>query len=681
MQRLRTALNDAVVALDDKITIALLDHTLADPEAEVRREAAGILADLRDVRALPPLIRALSDRSEAVQETAIQGLKKLDDRSAIAALLPKLFNGTPTIQWRAGLALKSLGWHPKTESEEIRYLVATGEIKRLADYGAAAVGPLVELLHRGAGDKKISVINILGEIGDPAAGKPLIGLLRDPDTNTRSAAIYALERAGFHAAAPALVSALKDTARNVRLAAALALGSLGDAQAVESLIRSLEDKDWEIRRAALDALGKIGDKRAFPSVAKRLDDADKEVREGAADALGTVGNESIVEKLVFTMVDAHGSVRQAAARALNRIYPHWERSERVQRLLPEIQAATKHRDANVQSAATSLFQRIAGPDRSQPALANNSARPAPAESILRTMLEDADPEVRVVAAETVGRMKLKACEADLKKALADTADEVKRAAHAALDRIGGANSDGQSKVAFLARVNEMPSTEPATPAIGELLLCSALGEVLHEWQCRDLAGWLKMAEFLLPQAEQLARLMRLGEAKRVAVETDGAQIVIIATPEGSAMFRVRQKFSDADAPDAPDAGLGEAAKEMVAAWLRRLPSARGVLMRGVRFPDQTVLCDTDSRDLPVAAIEEAYHLAADAFHWLKTNRVGASRMVWTGERSELHCARRADKSVLGVMTSAKAGETDSLVLRGQLAEFQSLTVGTPVAQD
>ena len=82
LQRLRTALNDAVVALDDKITIALLDHVLTDPEVEVRQEATAILGDLRDVRTLPPLIRALSDHNEAVQEIAIAALKRLDDRTA-----------------------------------------------------------------------------------------------------------------------------------------------------------------------------------------------------------------------------------------------------------------------------------------------------------------------------------------------------------------------------------------------------------------------------------------------------------------------------------------------------------------------------------------------------------------------------------------------------------------------
>ena len=81
LQRLRTALNDAVIALDGKITIALLDHVLTDPIVEVRQEAAAILGDLRDVRTLAPLIRALSDQSEAVQEIAIAALKVLYGQS------------------------------------------------------------------------------------------------------------------------------------------------------------------------------------------------------------------------------------------------------------------------------------------------------------------------------------------------------------------------------------------------------------------------------------------------------------------------------------------------------------------------------------------------------------------------------------------------------------------------
>ncbi len=676
LKRLRTALNDAVVALDDKITIALLDHTLTDPEMEIRREVAAILGDLRDVRALPPMIRALSDPAESVQEAAIQGLKKLDDKKAITSLLAKLFHGTPTIQWRAGVALKSLGWRPQNDAETIKYCVALGEFKQLSNFGAAAVKPLVELLRNGTSDKKISAVKVLGEIGDPAALKPMQNLLRDADSFVRCAAVYAIERANFRDAFPALVSALKDTARNVRLAAALALGTMGNDQTVLPLIQLLNDQDWEIRRAALESLGKLGDTRAFPSVAKHLDDTDKEVREVAADALGNVGNETIVEKLVFTMVDAHSGVRQAAARALTRICPQWEKSDRVKRLLPEIQAAMKHRDVNVQSAATNLFQRVAGPTMSSATMASATPlRSPPAVLILRELLHATAAELRLAAAQSIGRMRLKECEADLRERLQDSEKTVQQAAQDALAKLAaGDATSNQSKVTFLSpTANPVKETPPFAEA--ELLICSAIGEVLHEWKCRELALWLNTLEFILPQAEQLVRLMTLGDAQQVIIQTVAARITIFTSASGTVMMRTkneRANIAAASGPDSSEIGISESVKEVVADWLRRTPSGSGMLMRGIRFPDQTVLCDVDSRSLSATAIEEAYRLVVDAFKWLRTNQIKTTHLVWSGDRAELHFVLRTDGCVLGVMASAKSGEPDLPELNRQLGEFKNL---------
>ena len=676
LQKLRTALNNAVVALDEKITIALLDHVLTDPEAEVRREATAILGDLRDVRTLPPLIRALSDRSEAVQEIAIQGIKRLDDRAAITALVPKLIHGTATIQWRAAQTLKSLGWRPQTEAEQICFFIALGEIKQLEIFGSEAVKPLLELLRTGTNDKKIAAVNVLGEIGDPAALKPLQSLLRDADPFVRSAVVYAFERAGFREAAPALVNLLKDSARNVRLAAALALGTLGDAQTVEPLIQLLNDKDWEIRRAALETLGKLGDTRAFPSVAKHLDDADQEVREVAADALGNVGNESIVEKLVFTMVDAHSGVRQAAARALTRIYPRWESSERVRKLLPEIQAAMKHRDVSVQSAATSLFQRVAGPELGKSALSLNTtaeSRTPPVVTILRELLRATDADLRRVAVESIGRMKLKECADDLKPLLKDADEAIQLAAQNAVARLAVDDAAaGPGKVTFLSKTAPAPVMAVAPSSVADVLICSALGEVLHEWKCQNLADWLKVLEYISPPAEELGQLMTLGDFQRLEILTPEARLVIVAALEGCVMLRL--KNISVVPPVSSGAAISEAAKEQSTEWLRRTPSVRGVLLRGLRFPDQTIVCDVDSRDLTSSALEQSYRLVADTFQWLAVRKIFATQLVWSHSRAALHCGRRGDKTVFGVMASTKNNETDLPGLNRQLTEFQELNL-------
>ena len=587
--------------------------------------------------------------------------------------MTKLFNGTTTIQWRAAQTLKSLGWRPQTTAEQIRYYLAIGEIRQLSAYGVDAVKPLVDSLRATTPEKKVAAANVLGEIADPAVFKPLLGLLRDSEPMVRSAAIYALEQSGCRDAVPGLVLALKDSVRNVRLAATQVLGTLGDPQTVEPLIRLLDDKDWEIRRTALESLGRLGDTRAFPSVAKRLDDTDQEVREGAADALGRVGNESIVEKLVITMVDAHSGVRQAAARALTRIYPRWETSERVQKLLPEIQAAMKHRDVSIQSAAASLLKRVSRPDPAGAQLSLSGAgetRSQPLAGMLRTLLQDADAAVRAAAAGTVGWMQLAEVTEPLKALLNDADPAVKGAAQSALARLAaGETGSGASRVTFLSQTAPAPAPA-ATDAVQDVLICSAFGEVLHERQCRHLADWLKVLEFVLPQAEQLGRLMTLGEFHRLHILTAGARVIVLASAEGSVMLRVNH--GTAPAPAASGGSFNETGKAQATEWLRQAPSVRGVLLRGLRFPDQTIVCDVDSRDLTVTALEQAYRAVADTFQWLQPRQLPSGQLVWHYDRTALHCVRRADKSILGAMASAKPGETDEAGLNRQLAEFQNL---------
>ena len=614
------------------------------------------------------------------QETAIQSLKKLDDRDAIEALVPKLLHGSPAIRWRAAQALKSLNWRPKTTAEQIRFFVASGEIERLAAFGAEAVKPLVEILTDAAHEKRLAAVNVLGEIGASAGFKPLQNALRDADSLVRAAAAYALARAGCRDAAPALVNLLKDPERNVRLAAAVALGSLGDAQTVEPLIKLLDDKDWEIRGAALESLGKLGDTRAFQSVARHLEDADQEVREVAADALGRVGNASIVEKLVLTMVDAHSGVRQAAARALAKIDPGWETSDRVQRLLPEIQAALKNRDSSVQSAAAGLLRRVTTTNTGESGLSlassqNDAERKQNIVArILQELLRDTDADLRCAAAETIGRMQLTACADGLKAALNDADQRVQRAAQNAFAKLALGDADSaQSKVTFLTRTAPPPAPEAETSVVEDVLICSALGEVLHEWQCRNLAGWLKVLEFISRKAETLGQVVALGEFRRLEIQTTEARVVVIATADRGVMVRVKNNSTDSPAAqNPPGVGISEAMKEAATEWLRQTPSVRGVLVRGLRFADQTIVCDVDSRDFSVAALEQAFRSVADTFQLLLANQIPPVRLAWSYDRTGLHCARRADKTILGAFASAKTGETDLTNLHRQLLEFQNL---------
>jgi hypothetical protein len=302
-----------------------------------------------------------------------------------------------------------------------------------------------------------------------------------------------------------------------------------------------------------------------------------------------------------------------------------------------------------------LFQRVAGPEF-QPGAGNAPSRVRPAALVLRPLLRDAEAALRRAAVDVAGQVGLKECAEDIKPLLADPDNTVQQSARSTLEKFS-TGEPASSRVTFLDKT-ETPfaSSEMAD----EVLLCAADGEMLHQRNCRDAAGLRRLLEAVLPPAEILARHLKLGETRRAVFQLPSARLVLAVTPDGCLMFREKKTLTPAAL------ATETTSKENVAEWLRRLPSARGVLLRGVRFADATILCDVDSRDLPVAAIEETWRAATEIFRVLPDCR----RMSWRGERTELHCAARNDFAVLGVLASARPGETDLPALEHQLAGFQ-----------
>ena len=118
--------------------------------------------------------------------------------------------------------------------------------------------------------------------------------------------------------------------------------------------------------------------------------------------------------------------------------------------------------------------------------------------------------------------------------------------------------------------------------------------------------------------------------------------------------------------------MSEAIQEQTTQWLRRAPSVRGTLVRGIRFADETFVSDVDSREFPVSALETAWRLVADTFEVLRAQHLPPTRLTWVYERTVLHCAQRADGAILGVFVTRKNLETDPAGLDRLLLEFQSL---------
>lgn len=419
-------------ALEDPDGVVVLAEALRDPEAAVRTEAASALGDFKHPDAVKALISALRDHAEAVQEAAAQALKKNGDVSVIDPLVGLLMRGTPGAQYHAAQTLHALHWVPRTPGEQISFYVARGDFKRVGMFGPAAINALAAVLRSGSGEHRVAAANTLAELGETSGVKLLIDALKDNEAAVRSAAINGLARMGDPQAVAGLLPLLKDRDRNVRVATVSALGQLADQGAIIPLMEMVSDPEWEVRAAMAEALGRIGDRSTLPAVLELVKDGDQEVRQNAVEALGRVGDENAIDSLVLAMIDEDMGVRQAAARAAAMLDPYWQRSPRMQALMPELQAALRHGDSGVQVAAAGLLRRLTGRNATELLSASPPMLEIPVGDAMteffQRLLVDPDEDVRLAGAEALGRGRSPATIPALQIALADKSKWVRRAA-------------------------------------------------------------------------------------------------------------------------------------------------------------------------------------------------------------------------------------------------------------
>jgi HEAT repeat protein len=223
-----------------------LTKALKDKDWSVRREAAAALGEIRDTKAVDPLIQALKyeKKSPRLVTTAAWALSKIGEPTV-----------DPLIQ-----ALED-----KSKNVRLAAVWALGEIK-----DSRAVGPLTQMV------------------------QPLIQTLGSKYSSVRGATRGTLTKLRGSKAAGPLIQALKYEDWDVRLAAAGALKQIRDSKAVEPLIQTLKGKgkDGDARLAAARALGEIKDSRAVGPLTQALNDEDSRVRKAAREALEKLKGEN-----------------------------------------------------------------------------------------------------------------------------------------------------------------------------------------------------------------------------------------------------------------------------------------------------------------------------------------------------------------------------------------------------
>jgi HEAT repeat protein len=311
-----------------------------------------------------------------------------------------------------------------------------------ASLGAAAIRPLESVLQEGLYSQQAAVVEALGAIPDERVLKSLSRALRSPDHVVCLAAIGALTNTGGPNVATDLAKMLKHNDHRIRTAAIEALGKFDSQNIANDLRALLRDQMWDVRSAAASALSKVKEPATVDALTAVLKDKSTDVRVSAASSLGRIGDPRAIGPLVLALKDSESDVRRMAAGALTQIDTKWAESDAARKLAPELRTALGSEDWAVRRAAAYVLQQlgeghIAGSEHPNAEMATPARRRKQAVlTVFMDLLKDADADLRLAAAETLGRLGDGRARSQLMTALKDMEKSVRLAAAHALADLG-----------------------------------------------------------------------------------------------------------------------------------------------------------------------------------------------------------------------------------------------------
>jgi HEAT repeat protein len=195
---------------DPRAVDALLPD-LSDSDWRVRRNAAQALGALRDKRAVGPLLQALKDRTMTVRQRAIVALGRIKDPRALPALLEIVVENKHE-SFDASIAVRKFGKkalaeivqaYEKKGSQELMMLLI--ELKY-----EGAFGLVLRLLESQEPGERLTAIRELGKLGDERAIPYLVDQLEKHDPLMQGEAVRALGKLNATETAPAMLGLLTD---------------------------------------------------------------------------------------------------------------------------------------------------------------------------------------------------------------------------------------------------------------------------------------------------------------------------------------------------------------------------------------------------------------------------------------------------------------------------------------
>jgi HEAT repeat protein len=416
-----------------KYDIALTEHHLMkairDPEEKVRHAAAKALGAGGAIAAVPVLIDWLGDIDPKTKGIAAESLGEIGGTEATQALTRTLGDADPAVRAKAVKALGTIG----------------------KKGNPSVVVALIPRLEDDKPDVKNATIVQLEELGDKRAVIPLVAKFSETARETRRLAVRAIGKLGDPSAVPALIRLINDPDDDVKTAAVAALGSLGAVDAIDALTEQLNVQNDAYRAKVAYSLGQIA---ATPAAGKAGEDAMRtlvmnlaqpQTRNGSREALRVAGKAAVPALVLHLQGKIAGDPPSAVSllaesgdpRATATLSAELERGRVAMPMVLKALGATKDpaalvpvlgalgsKDAAIRVAAMEALRPLIGSD-------------ARAGDVLAEHLADEDLEVRVLAAEYLGLLRVGAATPKLASlAGPGNPSRLRRAAIDALGEIG-----------------------------------------------------------------------------------------------------------------------------------------------------------------------------------------------------------------------------------------------------
>src|SRR5256885_8152290 len=505
----------------------LARSTLGHPDPFVRRQAALAAGRSGDTAAVTPLVAALRDSSAAVQAAAAFALGLLKDARAVVPLAALTRTGDGAPQCEAVTALAKIG----------------------GDEGARAVANLLDVkTSPGAGTSAVQRAALLEawRLGTRAPVARLTDFARDPDPAARAHAVYSLARLGIARAVPALLGALADREPYVRAVALRGVrralsdsAQIAQPEVIARIRPLLSDRDGHVRVNALRALASFRDSALVGLALPLVTDRDINVAVQAETTLGVLGGARAAARLRARLASASFAVRRQAAIALAqagsaaRVAAAAElardRDWRWRSVAAEAVGAPRHRprldaqladsDSRVAAQALQALGRVV-------AEGDTSLLPR-----ARALLAHPDAAVRSVAADLPARHPTTPDAAALpaahSPAAADTFDDARLSAVAALAAIAGTGPEGRAAVA----TRFADSTPPPDDYHVRRLAAEKLPDAAARWgPAAPLAAGRALDDYRAIVRRYLVPVTRGEPSPRVTIETNRGTMVVELFP-------------------------------------------------------------------------------------------------------------------------------------------------------